>query len=288
MSHFTVLVVGSNVDEQLEPFNEAIRVPKYVDKTKAQLIQRERESLESSKKNLEEYRANPEEYSKGANPEHIKYLTEELPKELLQTDEQLHKKALKWYEKKDITKDGGVYSTYNPNSKWDWYAVGGRWAGFFKLKAGKVGKLGNKSWTNENKEISEDRADQALKGDIDFDGMKLASFEEASSTYDKFEQLWKSDPKKAENSAYFEFGVHNTSGNRIEFIPETREAYIKRCGMPCTFAVLNDGMFYERGSMGWWAIVSDEKDADKWNEEFWKLIESVPDDTLLSVVDCHI
>ena len=31
----------------------------------------------------------------------------------------------------------GVYrlTTYNPNSKWDWYEVGGRWTGYFKLKA---------------------------------------------------------------------------------------------------------------------------------------------------------
>ena len=29
MSHFTVLVVGEDVDEQLAPFDESIIVPKY-------------------------------------------------------------------------------------------------------------------------------------------------------------------------------------------------------------------------------------------------------------------
>jgi hypothetical protein len=32
----------------------------------------------------------------------------------------------KWYE----------YSTYNPNAEWDWYQVGGRWAGRIKVKEG--------------------------------------------------------------------------------------------------------------------------------------------------------
>jgi hypothetical protein len=38
--------------------------------------------------------------------------------------------------------------------------------------------------------------------------------------------------------------------------------------------------------MGWWACVSDEK--DNWSEEFAKLLDEIPDDTLLSVYDCHI
>lgn len=35
--------------------------------------------------------------------------------------------------------DDGVwreYSTYNPNSQWDWYEIGGRWAGRLQLKEG--------------------------------------------------------------------------------------------------------------------------------------------------------
>jgi hypothetical protein len=35
-------------------------------------------------------------------------------------------------------------------------------------------------------------------------------------------------------------------------------------------------------------MASDEKDKDTWNKEFAKLLDSLPDDTLLSVVDCHI
>lgn len=37
--------------------------------------------------------------------------------------------------------DDGEMTTYNPNSKWDWYQVGGRWTGFFKKKKGAKGKV---------------------------------------------------------------------------------------------------------------------------------------------------
>jgi len=55
-----------------------------------------------------------------------------------------------------------------------------------------------------------------------------------------------------------------------------------------TFAILKDGEWYERGKMGWWAIVTDEMEDDKWDAEFKKLIDGLPDDTLISIYDCHI
>lgn len=35
------------------------------------------------------------------------------------------------------------------------------------------------------------------------------------------------------------------------------------------------------------AVVADEKDQAVWNKQFWELLKSVPDDTLLTAVDCH-
>ena len=55
-----------------------------------------------------------------------------------------------------------------------------------------------------------------------------------------------------------------------------------------TFAVVKKGKWYEKGRMGWWGAVHDEKDQDTWNKEFIKMLKSVPEDTLLSLYDCHI
>jgi hypothetical protein len=38
-----------------------------------------------------------------------------------------------WYEQ-DIDVDGNIMVTYNPNSKWDWWVVGGRWDCYLQKK----------------------------------------------------------------------------------------------------------------------------------------------------------
>lgn len=53
-----------------------------------------------------------------------------------------------------------------------------------------------------------------------------------------------------------------------------------------SFAVLLDGKWYERGEMGWWACVSNER--DDWDAEFDKLFASLRDDQWIAVLDCHI
>jgi hypothetical protein len=52
--------------------------------------------------------------------------------------------------------------------------------------------------------------------------------------------------------------------------------------------VLKDGEWHERGSMGWFGCVSDEKDKEDWFKQVSDLIDSLPDDTLMTVCDCHI
>ena len=55
-----------------------------------------------------------------------------------------------------------------------------------------------------------------------------------------------------------------------------------------TFAVVKNGEWFERGEMGWWAVVSNEKDKDVWESEVRELLKGLSDDTLLTVMDCHI
>ena len=58
--------------------------------------------------------------------------------------------------------------------------------------------------------------------------------------------------------------------------------------MPGHVAIVMDGKWYERGEMGWWGMVSNEQDTDAWNAQVSTLLDSLPDDTDISVVDCHI
>lgn len=56
-----------------------------------------------------------------------------------------------------------------------------------------------------------------------------------------------------------------------------------------TFAFLGaDGEWHERGKMGWFRSVADEKDADAWDAQLKQLVEDVEDEDWLVVVDVHI
>ncbi len=55
-----------------------------------------------------------------------------------------------------------------------------------------------------------------------------------------------------------------------------------------TFAVVHDGQWYERGEMGWWAVVSNEKSPEAWEAQFEAIINSLEPDDEVTLVDCHI
>ena len=131
MSHFTVMVIGNNVEKQLAPFDENLEVPRYVEYTKAQLIEKGRKCIEAYKNSrYAEYLKDKEAYKASRNNErHINYLENEFPLKLNWTDEQVYQDQIDDYEADCIGEDGEVYSESNPQSKWDWWEVGGRWAG---------------------------------------------------------------------------------------------------------------------------------------------------------------
>jgi hypothetical protein len=97
------------------------------------------------------------------------YLREEAPK----LDLGDHAATAKWLNDKWGDQEGeygadeeGLYqwSTYNPLSKWDWWALGGRWHGFYKIKPGAKGMLGEPG-AFDNAPVP-DAWDVARKGDI--------------------------------------------------------------------------------------------------------------------------
>ncbi len=118
MSHYTVMVIGAEPEDQLAPFDENLETPRYVSYTREQLIEKEKKSIEDYKNGLyAEFLADPEKYRAEcvSNPAHIKYLENEFPKKLSWNDDDIYQEAIKWYESEDIGENGEVYSTYNPD-----------------------------------------------------------------------------------------------------------------------------------------------------------------------------
>jgi hypothetical protein len=229
-----------------------------------------------------------------------------------------------WHGIEDITKQG--YWT-NSNARWDWYQIGGRWTGMFKLKKGTMEFSVGKPSLISDRKAKPGWADQCRKKDIDFEGMRDEAEKIASKDYDivvkffggkiptlkyKWNELLDDEKykdldheeKRTLYKAQQPIMELRERREEISKLPEeektllswfdfedymcTKEEYIQRARDKAiiTFAVLKDGQWYERGKMGWWACVSDEK--NNWEEEFNKLLESISEDTLLTVVDCHI
>lgn len=157
MSHFTVAVFteqnGKSIEELLAPYDEGLEVPHYT--SKKELISRERKCFEQYRDTTYAlYLKNPAEYIRNTRmPEHIKYISEEFPKRFDWGDEEFYQEAIKYEEPENIREDGALFSSYNPNSKWDWYDIGGRWGNLLLLKNG-------------------DTANSAKVKDIDFDKME--------------------------------------------------------------------------------------------------------------------
>lgn len=286
MSHFTVLVIGDNFEEQLAPYNEQNeQYFSFVDKTKEVLETWENGSLDN--KSIKEYYDNNfDEFLK----DYFGY-----------------------------TKIDDKYGYHaNPNAKWDWYQVGGRWSNFFKLKEDKNG---------EAKYV-----DVIYKKDIDIDAMKKDAENTAAKTYDKLINVfggsipkldieWETllddksisiDEKRSmyhnqtaiqqlkKVSAEYSDKMQNSDEDHemwlflsfldLEDFQCSKNEYIERQknGVLTTFAFLKDGIWCERGNMGWFGVALNEAPLHEWNKKFMEMFNSLSDDTLITLVDCHI
>lgn len=202
----------------------------------------------------------------------------------------------------------------NPEKKWDWWTVGGRWSGFLKLKQGAQGVTGQRGLMGSHFASGQDRVDQAKKSDIDFDGMRAQAIEKASERWSRCRAIVGMGDAPWQSWESIRTGAESIQAARDQYNGQSAVVALKeadpteygwelddKLALPldtylqlasdkalCTFAVLLDGKWYERGEMGWWACVNNEKATGEWEKEFATLLDALPDDALLTVVDCHI
>lgn len=252
MSHFTVLCLGDNVEEQLEPFCElecSFNQEEIKNDHRSEFVQEY--TTEELIKDFEEIKNN--------HPEYYYENLEEFAKEY------------HGFSKLENEELWGRWT--NPNSKWDWYQIGGRWSGFFKIKdnpkypddilTGSPGLM--------TPAAKPGYADSIRLCDIDFEGMKKEKIEQA-------EKNWEAAENEIDKSMlYWKYGIEKD---------QTKENYIINQSKFSTYALLKDGEWFAKGEMGWWAISTNEN--ENWGAQIERLISTLPEDTLLTVVDCHI
>jgi hypothetical protein len=341
VSHFTVLVIGDDHEEQLAPYHEyectgfddeyvvdqdetAKYEQEYEEGTETMLrlvdgtlVEPYQDCFKEEKEHI--FEPNVWNYPEGSEKVEVPF-TERYENfhafmtKYQEWDEGDHEYA---YIIRDSNKKYGYRCVRrtNPNAKWDWYQVGGRWTGFYKLKEGSNGELGDPGLMTEKAE--EGKADILTKGDIDIEGMLNEAAEAAHKEYDKFEEVTKNlmipptweyiretmfdnieeAREYVKNDAWFQalreariepfmqcthdyFCVEE--GGRERFVYRARQNALT------PFAFVKDKVWVEKGEMGYWGMTSNEKEQYDWNDEFMEMFEELPDDTQLTLVDCHI
>lgn len=310
MSHFPVLVIGStesdNVETSLAPYQEnnmgdcPQEYLEFEDETET--VTSDWEDGTSTMVRLTDgtlknkYSLNESERAmldSGILKE------EEIPYKEIYKDIDIFADEYHGYKKED-----GKYGYYtNPNSRWDWYEVGGRWAGSLLLKT-----TVNKStlpqpnfswgWSQEDRDqaLNKNVVDVARLCDIDLEQMTLIEDKKVRAQYNAI-RTWNALPsetdeeKKFKNKSQFDAGIFFMNAKKFEdALNLDEESFVKKyVEHPLAFhSIVDDGEWYEKGTMGWFACISDEMDMEDWNKIVAERIATLDPNTIVTVVDCHV
>lgn len=202
-----------------------------------------------------------------------------------------------------LSEEGDAYGYYtNPDAFWDWYQIGGRWPFMFLVKDDCPSlSHGERSWYSKEAEMPPAPegyvwVPAAAKGDIAWELMRQLAVESQTKRY-----VWLKDcyaagelPQGVPLLRITDEGILSWD-ELIYFKDETLDQFLARnhlapdCKYPVSFyGYMEDGSYHSVGNMGWWGISTDEKDEDVWRAMLQQHMESVPNDHIFVVVDCHI
>ena len=261
MSHFVVVVTNTDtegLESQLEPFYEQGEESDYFMEKEYYLENNEKainDWLDNEKKHNQEILKNNIKDEKGDWAKYLKKTNKEIERirNLKTTKGKL--KAIQTFNGGGRD-EKGLYWLYNPEARWDWWVEGGRWDKWLVKKNG-------------------EKCNCCRVEELDFDGMRKNNMEDRGRWYD--EEMEKA---KEENREPWFWGW--------EKVP-TREEYVESANRPVApYAVLHDGEWIEKGSMGWFGISDDKYSDDEWAVKFQEFIKTLDPESEITIVDCHI
>jgi hypothetical protein len=252
MSHYKVGVLTKSpveseydIEDILEKYSEHLEVPKYIYRTKEQII-------ESAKnyQNILKDRNKPEDELSDWEYSLLNANTD---------DEFFEVEA----SKDSLDEDGNEWSTYNPNSKWDYYSI----------------------------------VEPEMFTKMFIENTSSVSLKDYKNTFlDEVESI--TDLKNKYPSEFQEYTHLITNGDFYK--PEyyqgkypTFYSYLKNHATYIPWALLieegDDSVWIEPGKVGWFgttdASIEDERD---WPTRYEDLIKDKSDDLYITFIDCHI
>lgn len=224
-----------------------------------------------------------------------------------------------------VDEDGRAYTmtTYNPRSKWDWYLIGGRWTGYFRVRPEWIGDealIGGRPGTMTEANTDRERCDGGPKRMLDFEAMRDWAEVDEGAKWKAFHAIADQHPDTRSWAQFVE--RVNDEGDPLT-IAEAREDYhaqpgvvalretdfmwnsdpyakfsvdlatyqanARRDAVPGWSLLTLDGQWREKGRMGWFGMsdATNETTAafKTWANEY---LESLDDDVILVAVDVHI
>lgn len=229
MSHFSVAVFhreNQSIESLLDPYDASKQVEPYIEYSRKEAIDLARKRIPGCKR-----------------------LTDDQCWDMLA-------------DGRKTDKDGNIYSTHNPNSKWDWWEVGGRFSNM--LQTGKV--LRNEAYV---KDIDFTKDEETYREALDF-----------------WDVVIDGKPKTP--------GKNYSTSLQVKYYQDyfgDRETYANYMSHFHTYAVITpDGRWYAEGEMGWFGYSSaTPEEFKKWCKHYKELfLDNADPDWILTIVDCHI
>lgn len=199
--------------------------------------------------------------------------------------------------------DGRFYRHTNPNKKWDWWQVGGRYQHRLVVASTILANSAQMQELNLHamkKNAESQRRSWAQKcctnSKTTWEEMEIACREQESAHKD-----WLTLPEPRPRGEKYSDWLTQQGGNRTILaraqkgnweLPETGsltlDEWVAAAPPLSSYAVIHEGKWYQRGEMGWWGITTGDKPADEWESEIAKLLTALRPDQWITVVDCHI
>lgn len=180
------------------------------------------------------------------------------------TDQSVDDLLERYDESLDVEFDPEEEYWYNPDAKWDWYEVGGRWSGLLKTKSG-------------------EHVNEALIKDVDFS---------PSDDREYYLHWWDvvingADLDDGEDEDDF-LTIFNNQYYVDRYIDA--DTYADEMVKFSTYAIVTpDGEWHAPGEVGWFGISLAEHEAErKWFENYDDFIKTANPYHMITIVDCHI
>jgi hypothetical protein len=310
MSHFSVIVVGNDIERQLQPYHEyectdvLDEFVVFVDETE----QMEEEFRTKTMTMLVDSDGNAkfphaDEFYRDPTPEEEKiagmgsgfgkgivwtsrdwndgrgyrakirfipedHIKKEIPVNKIYKSVEEYCRDYHGYRNENF-KEGRIGRMTNPNAKWDYWGIGGRWDGVL---------------ISNGKEVN-----SALKKDVDIAAMEKPQVDHATKVWGEWHSNIRQMPdgdKEKKDWIYKNIGWFTTKKDIEKLESMSKEEYVACMSMWAPYAVVWNGKWYAKGEMGWFACSTNEE--SNWSGQFKQLWKEIPDSEMITIVDCHI